>query len=40
MADKPAHDVRIGTSGWNYPLAGYEAVDRRVLSAEARPEDP
>ena len=23
MADKRAHEVRIGTSGWNYPLTGY-----------------
>lgn len=23
MADKRAHEVRIGTSGWNYPSAGY-----------------
>ena len=23
MADTRAHDVRIGTSGWNYPLTGY-----------------
>jgi uncharacterized protein YecE (DUF72 family) len=23
MAAKPAHEVRIGTSGWNYPLTGY-----------------
>ena len=23
MADKRVHEVRIGTSGWNYPLAGY-----------------
>ena len=23
MVDKRTHDVRIGTSGWNYPLTGY-----------------
>ena len=23
MVDKRAHDVRIGTSGWNYPAPGY-----------------
>jgi uncharacterized protein YecE (DUF72 family) len=23
MADTSAHEVRIGTSGWNYPLTGY-----------------
>ena len=23
MADKRAHEIRIGTSGWNYPLTGY-----------------
>jgi uncharacterized protein YecE (DUF72 family) len=23
MVDKRAHEIRIGTSGWNYPLTGY-----------------